>query len=188
MIQIDKDELEKISRNYEKYDSLRENVIILSRAVLKESKRLLFAMHRGKDCGLNALEEARLNLDSVIQDDISLSKEGSYIVAMQEYVEAKAYYYIINEKKLLKVSDFDVSDEIYLLGICDLCGELTRHAVVSSINKNYEIVEELREFVSNIFECLLLFNPRNGNLRKKIDAVKWELKKMEDLIFELSLR
>lgn len=188
MIQIDKEEFEKISKNYEKYDSLRENVIILSRSVLKESKRLLFAMHRGKEGTLDALEDAKSRLDLILQSDASLSKEGSYIVAMQEYVEAKAYYCIINEKKLLRAKDFGISDEIYILGICDLCGELTRHAVISSINKKYDVVEELREFVSNIFECLLLFNPRNGNLRKKIDAVKWELKKMEDLMLELSLK
>jgi len=76
----------------------------------------------------------------------------------------------------------NVLDEYYLLGICDLPGELTRSSVNESIKGKYSYVIEMRNFVSELYRALLEFNPRNGQLRKKIDSVKWELQKLDDLV------
>lgn len=39
-----------------------------------------------------------------------------------------------------------------------------------------------------LFVCSTACDPRrNGTLRKKYDAIKWNLKKMETILYELSL-
>lgn len=181
-IQVDKKEFEKIAKNYDAYDALRENVIISSRLVLKEAKKLIFSLHRGEDCDTKELDLAREKLEAVVKEDSELSAEPTYGDAMQEYVEAKSYYSIKTKGKVPTSTELKVSEEYFLLGICDLPGELTRSAVNESIKGNFAYVETVKGFIEEFYECMLKFNPRNGSLRKKIDSVKWELNKIEDLV------
>ena len=46
----------------------------------------------------------------------------------------------------------------------------------------------IREFVTEIYEELLLFDFRNIPVRKKFDSIKYGLEKLEDLVLELKLK
>lgn len=184
-IMIDGKEFEKIAKNYDSYDALREKVIIASRAVLKEAKKLIFALHRGDgsiDVMSEELDSARNELEEIIKKDPELAGEGTYSDAMQEFVEAKSYYSIKKNGRVPSSTELNVNEEYYLLGICDLPGELVRSAVNASIRGDYKYVETIKDFIEEFYEIMLKFNPRNGSLRKKIDSVKWELNKIEDLV------
>ncbi|NJO18494.1 MAG: hypothetical protein HC877_23015, partial [Thioploca sp.] len=78
------------------------------------------------------------------------------------------------------------SDEEYLAGLCDLSGELARRAVLRAVVKDVKAVAGIREFVVGLQGGFLKFDLRNGELRKKADQIKWNLKRIEDVWYDLS--
>jgi predicted translin family RNA/ssDNA-binding protein len=74
------------------------------------------------------------------------------------------------------------------MGICDLTGELTRMAVAKATKREFKTVEEIKEFVEAIYGEFLKFDLRNGNLRKKYDALKWNLKRLEEVMYDTTRR
>lgn len=187
---IDKEKFEKIRNDIEKYDEFREEVIKSSRIVLKSAKLLIYSIHRKTDIetNLNDLKKYKIELDSIISKDPKLLSEGSYSEACQEYVEAMTYFNYFNNDSLVYPEDLGVSVEDYLMGICDLTGELARKAVMMAISCDIKELERIHSIVDEIFNEFLKFSFRNGHLRKKSDAIKWNLKKIEEVLYDYKIR
>ncbi|MFO7711234.1 MAG: hypothetical protein R6V53_05710, partial [Candidatus Woesearchaeota archaeon] len=81
-----------------------------------------------------------------------------------------------------------VDTESYLLGLCDLTGELMRKAVNEVINKNPDMVYKIKDLITELYSEILKFDLRNSELRKKSDSIKWNLSKVEDIIYNLEMR
>ena len=145
-------------------------------------------MHR------SALKEAKKLIDIANKDldklrNITNKQEiGAFNAALQEYAEAVTYYYYLTEQRLVKPGEIKVDAENYLLGVCDLTGELSRKAVFSVVNEKYSEVEKIKDFVSEIYNEFLKFSFRNSELRKKSDSIKWNLKKIEEIMYDLKIR
>ena len=175
----------RIKKELEKKDDLREKIIKNSRPIIKKSKQAIYALHR------DSINEAKKDLDSAksalkkLKQDLSV---GAYNAAVQEFVEAYLYYYFVKENRLVSDKELKVDEENYLLGMCDLTGELARRAVFSVVNENYNEVEKIKDFVSIIHNEFLNFNLRNSELRKKSDSIKWNLKKIEEVLYDLKIR
>lgn len=171
------------------YDSLREEVIKKSRDVLKLSKQVIYAVHRdeiGKAEEIKqVMDQEKAALEALGQQKDRLPFEGSYKVAMQEYVEAVLYLSYVKTGELL---DLPVNPDHFLLGLADLPGELTRRAVYLAGKGKISEVEKIRDTVDLIYGELLRCDPRENEARRKIDGVKYELRKVEDLVLQLKLR
>lgn len=189
---LDMKDMEGMRREYAEFDEDREELIKKSRDVLKLSKQIIYSVHRGN------LKEAALLVDSIkvkleglqklASKDFKLENVGAYRVSIGEYVEALLYFYYISHSKLLTHSDLGVDTESYLFGLCDLTGELVRKAIfLAGKDKNKEVIE-IKDLVDEIYGELLKFDIRSGDLRKKFDSVKYDLKKLEDLVLDLKLR
>ena len=63
----------------------------------------------------------------------------------------------------------------------DFTGELNRYAVLRATARDLPAVHQCRDVVDQLFGQLMLFEWRNGNLRRKFDAVKYTLKKLEQV-------
>ncbi len=185
---INKQEFKKIREKLAKYDDDRENLIKKSRDVLKLSKQLIYSTHR-KDLKeaaeiINQVKKEKKSLDKTASKNKKLFYENSYSQAMQEYAEALTYYGFIKNKKIPAISSLKVSEEDYLMGICDLTGELTRRAVTIA-HKNPKQVEKIKNLVEELFGEFLKFDLRNSELRKKSDSIKWNLKKLEEVVYDI---
>jgi len=185
---INKQDFKKIRDKLAKYDADREILIKKSRDVLKLSKQLIYTIHR-KDMKeasnlITEVKKERQNLDKIASKNKKLFYEGSYSQAIQEYVEALTYYSYIKNKKIQTISIIKVSEEDYLMGICDLTGELTRKAVTIA-HKDPKEVQKIKNIVEEIFGEFIKFDLRNGNLRKKSDSIKWNLKKLEEVMYDI---
>ena len=86
-----------------------------------------------------------------------------------------------------------VTDEEYLAGACiGLCHDLVNFGVNRAVNAGVDPtvitdVKKARDIVAMIFEELLKFDFRNSPLRKKYDGIKYNLKSLETLQYELSV-
>ena len=178
-----------LQKEVKEYDSLREEVIKKSRDVLKLSKLIIYAVHRDeldKAAKLvKEIEQELKKLDTIAAKKDKLKFEGSYKVAVQEYVEALLYYYFVKEGT---IKDLKVDPAYFVAGLGDLPGELNRRAVFLAGKGKVDEVIAIRNVVDEIYGELLEFDLRDNELRKKVDAVKYELRKLEDLVLDLNLK
>lgn len=184
---LDKEDFKRIREEIEASDVKREALIQLSREAINLSKKIIYALHRNDiksaSSYIKDIEKKKNALGTNIWLDTNINQ-----VALQEYAEALCYYHFIKNKKIPTASSLKVDNENYLMGLCDLTGELGRKAVNEVIRKNFEQAEQIRELVDEIYGEFLKFNLRNSELRKKSDQIKWNLKKLEDIVFELKLK
>jgi len=180
---------EKLRLDIQTYDTKREELIKKSRDVLKLSKQMIYAVHRNEmesAARLNEqIETEKQALVQITQHDTKLLYEGSYKVAIQEYVEAVLYFFFVKDGQLI---DLDVTSIHYILGLGDLPGELGRRAVYLAGKGQFEEVVKIKDMVDMIYGELLKFDLRENEARRKVDAIKYELKKLEDLVLNLKLQ
>lgn len=185
---LNKKEFDSIREEMHKIDLKREEVIQLSREIITVSKQIIYAAQR------NDLKEAE---DSIrkIKDKVKKLKKINIItdtnihsVAFQEYVEAIAFYEFVKNKKIPTKASLGVSAEDYLSGLCDLTGELGRKAIYDVIHKKFDEAERIKELVHDIYGEFLKLHLRNGELRKKSDSIKWNLKKLEEVMYDISMK
>lgn len=184
---LDKKDFDRIRKEIENSDIKREALIQISREVIGISKKIIYALHRGDlksaSSYVNEIEKKKMALGTNVWLDTNINQ-----TALQEYAEALCYYHFVKSKKIPTASSLKIDNENYLMGLCDLTGELGRKAVNEVIRKNFKQAEQIRELVDEIYGEFLKFNLRNSELRKKSDQIKWNLKKLEDIVFELKLK
>lgn len=185
-------DLAAMRKELQDYDEQRELLIKKSRDVLKLSKQIIYAVHRDElkeaEKLIQQIKKEKAAIEKIAGSDAFLITEGSYKIALQEYAEALLYFNFAHSKRLATRSDLDVQTEHYILGLCDLPGELNRRAVYLAGKDRFAEVVEIRDLVDHIYGELLKFDFRDNEVRRKFDAVKYELRKLEDLVLELKLK
>lgn len=189
---IDKQDFKAISKDMQIYDKQRESIIHESRILLKLSKQLIYSLHRNNLKEANNLhteiKKQKHKLDNISHKNTKLQYEGSYHAAVEEYVEALCFYEFINKKKIPTRIQLGSSTEDYLAGLCDLTGELSRRAVNLIIRKKNKEAEKIKNLVEELYGEFLKFNLRNGNLRKKYDSIKYNLKRLEEMMYDIKIK
>lgn len=182
-------EFEGLKKELEAADAKREEFIAKSRELIKQSKTAIYALQRGDAKTAAAVLAGMKKEVSALKPFLKDSRYAGVIKpAIQEYVEAAAFYEFAETGKLLQRGRLGVSAEHYIAGLCDLSGEIVRKAINAAINDDAKTVVAAKKFVENLYYGLLQFDLRNGELRKKFDGLKYDLKKMEDLLLSLKLQ
>ncbi|CEJ56282.1 Translin-1 [Penicillium brasilianum] len=89
----------------------------------------------------------------------------------------------------LKEQDaFHLTIEEYLLALISVVEELSRLAVNSVTLGDYERPLQIGNFIKDLFAGFQLLNLKNDILRKRSDGIKYSVKKVEDVVYDLSLR
>lgn len=186
---FEKRELDKIEKQLRLYDELRDEVIKKSREIIKQSKIVINSVHREEDSdkGLEQLNTLKEEMDQILGKTTGLKNEGSAKVAYQEFVEARLMTNFRSKEKMLW-SELGVDEEAFLLGLCDLTGELARMAVRKATSKEFDEVKRAYDCIEEAHSFFLKLDLRNSELRKKSDQVKWNLKKTEEILYDISLR
>lgn len=181
---INIEEFQQIRKEIESFEESRESVISEARDIIHLSKQIIHACQRKKqDEAKLLIQEIKFRVSNMPKDNFDT---GIGNVAIQEFVEAVSFYEFIYNNKLVTKQELNVDNANYLLGLCDLTGELVRHAVDHAVNKNFEESLRIKEFVTDLYGEFLKIKLRNGEMRKKADAIRWNLKKLEDLAFTIS--
>ncbi|KAL5358239.1 recombination hotspot-binding protein [Aspergillus floccosus] len=89
----------------------------------------------------------------------------------------------------LKEQDaFHLTIEEYLLALISMVEELSRLAVNSVTLGDYTRPVQIGNFIKDLFAGFQLLNLKNDILRKRSDGIKYSVKKVEDVVYDLSLR
>ncbi|MBI1935491.1 hypothetical protein HYS31_03545 [Candidatus Woesearchaeota archaeon] len=185
---LNRQEFSKIRKEMHNLDLKREDVIQTSREVITISKQIIYAAQRNDmkeaESAIKKINEKVRKLKKVnILTDTNISS-----VAFQEYVEAISFYEFVKSGKIPTKAGLGVSAENYLSGLCDLTGELVRKAIYDVIHKKFGEAKRIKELVHDIYGEFLKLHLRNGELRKKSDSIKWNLKKLEEVMYDIEMK
>jgi len=189
---LNKNFQEKLRKDYQTNREMRHKLIGVSNNALRSAKQAIFSLHRGD------MKQARTTLDQVKKTFAELQKgllkkhqqlqlQGAYLAAVEEYVEAELFYQALKTKKIEPIKGIQIGGEQYLGGVCDMTGELTRQAVIKATEKDFKAVEEYTKIVEDVVGALIKFD-LVGHYRQKYDDAKRNLKRLESIRYDISLR
>ncbi len=179
----------------EKHDDfMRSRRILIKETsdILSASKQAIFAFHRDdKKEGRVLLKKAEDGLKSIdkrfVHKNPSLLKEGSLKAAQEEFVEAKFFSLVLAKKKLDLIKNIEINFESYFGGLSDLTGELVRKGInLASVGKTEEVLR-MRKIIEEVIKELIKFDLM-GQLRVKYDQAKNNLKKIEEICYDIKIR
>ncbi|KAF9565663.1 Translin [Agrocybe pediades] len=78
--------------------------------------------------------------------------------------------------------------EDYLHGLISLVNELSRLAVNSVTLGNFEEPIKISVFVKELFAGFSMLNLKNDTLRRRYDSLKYDIRKIEEVVYDVSLR
>ena len=128
-----------------------------------------------------------MKLHTKFKNDNKALNEGSYKAAVEEYVEASLFYQFLTKNKIDEIKSFVIEPEIYLAGLCDVPSELYRYAIKSATARNLEMVKKCSRLSNDIIGELIEFN-LTSYLRTKFDQAKQANQKIEQVVYEISLK
>lgn len=83
---------------------------------------------------------------------------------------------------------FHLTIEEYLQSLISLLEELARLARNSVTLGDYKRPLEISKFIKDVHAGFQILNLKNDSLRKRSDGVKYKVKDVEDVVYDLSLR
>ncbi|GAU94725.1 hypothetical protein RvY_06448 [Ramazzottius varieornatus] len=83
---------------------------------------------------------------------------------------------------------FHLDLEDYLFGLLSLGSELSRYCVNRVTAGDYKTPEKIFAFLSELGAGFRLLNLKNSDLRRRFDSLKYDEKKVEEVIYDLSVR
>jgi len=196
MIMLNQKLFLKLKKEYDTYEAARRELIGVSNTTLSKAKQAIFALHRDDEKSaaafLDEVERTFGNLEKQFKALPELRYEGAYRAALEEYVEAKLFYGFLQSKRtdLRSVggrSSVHVDADTYLAGLSDFTGELTRKCVQRATQGRMNDVEKLTEAVRAIVGELIKFD-LTGYLRTKYDQTKQNLRRMEEVLYDIKIR
>ncbi len=187
---LDKNSFKEMLEDFDSFDNDREILIKKSRDIIKLSKQVINAVHRNEDAEaiVGEMMAAFDELKEHVAKNSKLYYQGSFKAAAMEFVEAMLYYSYVAEGKLLTKNDLDVDTNHYILGLADLTGELMRKAILDATKGKFDSIPPIRDVIEEIHTELSRFDLRESEMRRKYDSIKYDLKKIEDLMLELKLK
>lgn len=173
------------------YAEKRREIIKVSGDAQQLAKKSIFALVRDDNkVALDLISQAKGKLnetDKIIKSDERLSGEGSYRAAIEEFVEAELLRQSLQEKTVGEIEGFNIDADVYIGGLCDVPGELYRYAIKSATEKNFERVSECYKIAEEIITELVDMDLTGYN-RQKFDQAKQALHKLEQVVYEVSLK
>ena len=126
---------------------------------MNQSKRAIFALQR--DNVSEAAEKLTLakkiftDLEKTFHKEAALLDEGSYLAALEEYVEAALLHQFLTTGKIGEVKGMAVAVNVYIAGLCDLPGELYRYAIKAATKHEIEMVKKCARLSDDIIGELI---------------------------------
>lgn len=178
--------LRELKKAYKLKNFSRQQIIFLTTPLQHKAKKIIFALQRNENQvkPLNELHKEFLTLIKKFSYE-RLLQEATFRSALEEYLEADFFSAILNKEKISTISKLTVNPDICLGALCDVTGELVRKVTNVSAEGNFIEAKRLILIGKNIVSELLEFD-MTGTLRTKYDQTRNNLRKLEQLNYEIS--
>ncbi|XP_016389893.1 translin-like [Sinocyclocheilus rhinocerous] len=117
----------------------------------------------------------------------------AFLAAFVVYLESES---LVTREEVAKILAIEVDREIgfhldvedYLAGVLIMASELSRLAVNSVTAGDYGCPLRISNFINELDSGFRLLNLKNDPLRKRYDGLKYDVKKIEEVVYDLSIR
>ncbi len=173
------------------YAEKRREVIKSSGDAQHQAKRAIFALQRDdrEEAGrcLITAKDLLVGLNKRYHKNPELFEEGSYRAGLEEYVEAWLLNEYLNERELGPLTNLTVDPDLYISGLADVPGELLRYAIKAATERNFLMVKKCYQAAEMIVSEMVDMDLTGYN-RQKFDQAKQALNKLQQVVYEVSLR
>lgn len=188
---LDKKYFASVREDLLSYAIKRREVIKVAGDAQQHAKKAIFALQRDDRAGaaerLNIALALILEFKKKYKSDPGLFDEGSFRAALEEYTEADMFQAVLLGEKIGELKDLEIDSDTFVGGLCDVPGELYRYAIKSATEKNFSEVKRVYGVAEEIIGELVDMDLTGYN-RQKFDQAKQALHKLEQVVYEVSLR
>ncbi|MBU2575792.1 hypothetical protein KKF64_01765 [Patescibacteria group bacterium] len=187
---ITKTFIKKLKDQIEKSDNARGRIIRETHPMIREAKHAIFKIHRGEiKESEKSLQKLEKKIKSIVKEaeKAGSRSEGTLHVAVEEYLEALYLLKVIQKKSIPQKLAFSITADEQLGALSDLTGELVRAATLEVTKGNLKSIQQYRNATEELFGVLLQMNLR-GALRQKRDDARRNLKRLEEILYDVSLK
>ncbi len=187
-----------IAREFDSYEKRRDEIIRLSRDVLRNSKNVIFLCHEGKVHEAKKLVHRLIDVVKKAEakyikplassrQPFDLYSEGSWCAGVEEFLEGWFMFHFMEKKKLVAPTGIHPPASVYVGALSDFTGEILRLAVLRASEKDVSAVERFRHVIAEVIAFLTPLH-MTGQGRMKFDAAKRNLKRIEEILYEVKIR
>ncbi|KAF9783492.1 translin [Thelephora terrestris] len=120
-------------------------------------------------------------------------RNAIFSAALVEYMTSRTLISLEQVSATLGIDDawkdkFALTAEDYLHALITLVNELSRLAVNSVTMGDFDEPLKISTFVKDVFAGFSMLNLKNDTLRRRYDSLKYDLKKIEEVVYDISLR
>ena len=166
--------IQKISN--ESRAASKKAIALLRRENIKESKETI-----------EKAEKFFKLINQIIKKEKDLIGQAAYKEAVEEYIEAVAFYNFLTKSKKEIPGFIKVGPEEVIFGVCDFTGELIRRAVTIASPETLNQLLVFRNAIRDIVEEMTKIG-FSGKLRQKCDETERNLRKLEEIIYAIRLK
>ena len=190
-----KEILKDIKVKLDMYQDKREQTIIICRRILRKTRECIKNIH------LQDFKKVRAiftEIEKDIREIWNMSKEEPKLLysgllndALKEYVEARVFFDVFNavisnqEIKISTPSDLKVPEEVYILGLSEVAGEIKREIVYMIRENKFNVAWKMIDFLSELYnELAKLVYPGAiiPGFKNRVDYVRIILVSSEELL------
>ncbi|MBN2066012.1 MAG: RNA-binding protein [Candidatus Thermoplasmatota archaeon] len=170
--------VDKIGKSIDEKDKAREHALRASRDIIISCRKAIQCLHQEKmkDASTHIKKGHRelTKLYEITKDYSDLSHAGFVENAAQEVVEAQCLLNIMKGKELPDPDEMKTTYSSYLLGLCDVVGELRRRALDFIRKGKEEKANECLDMMEEIYNAIIHFDYPSTlvPIRKKQDMAR----------------
>lgn len=184
----------EITKRLDDLDQLREQILIISRQMVRNCSVAIKSIHRKELSEYEKLivevKENHQKLQVLVNKAPSIF--SNYLkTPEQEYIEAICLFKLIKDEEIPSPEECEVDDINYLLGLSDVIGELRRHILDNIRNDQLQDIEKMMDKMENLYTYLFSLDYPKGltkDLRHKTDVARGIIEKTRgDISLSLQL-
>lgn len=188
---LNKSYFKKVRADLLAYAEKRREVIKKAGDAQHAAKKAIFALQRdNRTEAKESLTRSESGLKELVKKyakDARIFDEGSFKAALEEYTEATLFSQFLDGKEIGEIKTFKLNSDAYISGLCDVPGEILRYAIKSATERNFKNVKRCHE-VAEAIVAELVDMDLTGYNRQKFDQAKQALNKLQQVVYEVSLK
>jgi translin len=170
--------IEKIDHHIGEKEKVREDALKNSRDIIICCRRGIQLLHRDQreeaECYITQASAKLVQLYDVTKNHPDLIHAGFVENAAQEFVEISCLYNIMKGEDLPDPDAMHTTYSSYLLGLCDVVGELRRGALDFMLDGNNAKANEYLHHMDRIYDAIMSFDYPSAlvPIKKKQDMIR----------------
>lgn len=173
----------KIEKSIDDKELIREKALRFSRDIIINCRKAIQYIHQGlnqeADENIKKASAKLAELYDTTKNFPEIYHNGFVENAAQELVEALCFYNIMQGKDLPDPDEIQTTYSSYLMGLCDLVGELRRTVLDSIRSGEQKNADEYLKMMEDIYDVIIRFDYPSGlvPIKKKQDMVRGLIEK-----------